>query len=636
LINDDNLSFKSKIQKALTLNENTTMVDLIRNLPGSPAIKKGILQSLKIVNEIVEIMGEAPNSITVEMARENQTTEQGRRSSRPRFTKLEKAINDLGSDILKKFPIDNEKLKKDRLYLYYLQNGRDMYTGETLDINNLSLYDIDHIIPQSFTTDNSIDNKVLVKSSLNRGKSDNVPSKEIVNKMDTFWKSLLKSGLLEKRKYDNLTKASRGGLTDSDKARFLNRQLVETRQITKHVANILDSQFNTEKDEFGKVIRNVKIITLKSSLTTQFRKEFGLFKVRGINDVHHAHDAYLNTIISNKLLKVYPHLEPLFVYGDFPYFNSMKENKATAKKQRMTNVMKFFSNKGLIVSQEGEVIWDKARDIDRIRRTLEFRQVNIVKKTEINSGAFYGETILQRSDSDKLLPIKKGLNPQNYGGYSGITSAYQVVVQSKCGKKDKLNLQSIAILERKEFELDERGFLEKKGYVNPVVLIKIPKYTLYEFEDGSRRMISGATENHKANQMILPKNLVELLYHAERYDEISNPNSSQFIRDNIEKFEELLAEVLSFAEKHLNYPKNKIKVLQESYNENKHKDIEFLTKSFVELLKLTSAGAPVDFQFFGKKVNKHRYRNTKEIIGSVVIYQSITGLYETKVKLEMK
>ena len=44
-----------------------------------------------------------------------------------------------------------------------------MYTGEALDINQLSSYDIDHIVPQAFIKDDSLDNRVLTSSKDNRG-----------------------------------------------------------------------------------------------------------------------------------------------------------------------------------------------------------------------------------------------------------------------------------------------------------------------------------------------------------------------------------------------------------------------------------------------------------------------------------
>ncbi len=154
--------------------------------------------------------------------------------------------------------VENHHLSDDRLFLYYLQNGRDMYTKKALDIDNLSQYDIDHIIPQAFIKDDSIDNRVLVSSAKNRGKSDDVPSIEIVKARKMFWKNLLDAKLMSQRKYDNLTKAERGGLTSDDKARFIQRQLVETRQITKHVARILDERFNNEVDN-GKRFARLKL-----------------------------------------------------------------------------------------------------------------------------------------------------------------------------------------------------------------------------------------------------------------------------------------------------------------------------------------------------------------------------------------
>ncbi|MBF2556853.1 type II CRISPR RNA-guided endonuclease Cas9, partial [Listeria marthii] len=200
---------------------------------------------------------------------------------------------------LKEHPTDNQGLKNDRLYLYYLQNGKDMYTGQELDIHNLSNYDIDHVVPQSFITDNSIDNRVLASSAANREKGDNVP--------------------------------------------------------------------------------------LKAALVSQFRKQFQLYKVRKVNDYHHAHDAYLNCVVANTLLKVYPQLEPEFVYGDYHQFDWFKANKATAKKQFYTNIMLFFAKKDRIIDENGEILWDK-KYLDTIKKVLNYRQMNIVKKTEIQKG----------------------------------------------------------------------------------------------------------------------------------------------------------------------------------------------------------------------------------------------------------
>ncbi len=322
-------------------------------------------------------------------------------------------------------------LKNDRLYLYYLQNGRDMYTNQELDINKLSSYDIDHIIPRSFTTDNSIDNRVLVSSKSNRGKSDDVPNKDVVQKMKPYWTSLYRSKLISKRKFDNLTKIK---LTADDKAGFIRRQLVETRQITKHVASILHQRYNNpELDEPA-----VKIVTLKSALTSQFRQAFGLYKVREINDYHHAHDAYLNAVVARLLMSLYPQLIPDFVYGEYRKTSAFKENKATAKKEFYTNLIERFSKEDKLPDENGEIAWDKARDLAKINRVLSYHQMNVVKKTETNSGQFFDINIKAKGANNKLIPIKDHLDVTKYGAMALRILPTRLFSLMKKGKKQKL------------------------------------------------------------------------------------------------------------------------------------------------------------------------------------------------------
>ena len=99
LINDDTLSFKDKIAEAQKVEDVSDYKQVVQDLPGSPAIKKGILQSLKIVDELVEVMGYEPERIVIEMARENQTTARGRRDSEQRYKRLESAIKELSGGL---------------------------------------------------------------------------------------------------------------------------------------------------------------------------------------------------------------------------------------------------------------------------------------------------------------------------------------------------------------------------------------------------------------------------------------------------------------------------------------------------------------------------------------------------------
>lgn len=663
LIHDDALSFKKKIKKAQIIGDKDNIKQVVQALPGSPAIKKGILQSIKIVDELVKVMGGRPESIVVEMARENQYTNQGKSNSQQRLKRLEESLKDLGSKILKEnipaklSKIDNNALQNDRLYLYYLQNGKDMYTGEELDIDRLSNYDIDHIIPQAFLKDNSIDNKVLVSSASNRGKSDDVPSLEVVKKRKTLWYQLLKSKLISQRKFDNLTKAERGGLSPEDKAGFIQRQLVETRQITKHVARLLDERFNNKKDEDNKTLRTVKIITLKSTLVSQFRKDFELYKVREINDFHHAHDAYLNAVVASALLKKYPKLEPEFVYGDYPKYNSFRERKsATEKVYFYSNIMNIFKKSisladGTVIErplievneETGESVWNKESDLATVRRVLSYPQVNVVKKVEVQSGGFSKESVQPHGNSDKLIPrkTKKMIwDTKKYGGFDSPIVAYSVLVMAERekGKSKKLKpvkeLVGITIMEKESFENNTIDFLERRGFRNiqDENIIPLPKFSLFELENGRRRLLASAKELQKGNEFILPNKLVKLLYHAKNIHNTLEPEHLEYVETHRSDFGKILDVVSVFSEKYILAETN-LKKIREIYHTNMDAEIDELVISFINLLTFTSIGAPATFKFFGHNIERKRYSSVAEILNATLIHQSVTGLYETRIDL---
>ena len=670
LIHDDGLSFKEMIRKGQVVGKTDDVKQVVQELPGSPAIKKGILQSIKIVDELVKVMGHAPESIVIEMARENQTTAKGKKNSRQRYKRIEDSLkilaSGLNSKILKEHPTDNIQLQNDRLFLYYLQNGKDMYTGEALDINKLSSYDIDHIIPQAFIKDDSLDNRVLTSSKENRGKSDNVPSLEVVQKRKAFWQQLLDSKLISERKFNNLTKAERGGLDERDKVGFIKRQLVETRQITKHVAQILDTRYNTEVNEKNQKIRTVKIITLKSNLVSNFRKEFRLYKVREINDYHHAHDAYLNAVVAKAILKKYPKLEPEFVYGDYQkydlkrYISRSKDpkdiEKATEKYFFYSNLLNFFKEEvhyadGTIVKREnieyskdtGEIAWNKEKDFATIKKVLSLPQVNIVKKREVQTGGFSKESILPKGNSDKLIPRKtKDIlwETTKYGGFDSPVIAYAILliadIEKRKAKKLKTvkTLVGITIMEKAAFEENPITFLENKGYhnVRKENILCLPKYSLFELENGRRRLLASAKELQKGNEIVFPVYLTTLLYHSKNVHKLDEPEHLEYIQKHRSEFKDLLNLVSEFSQKYVLAEAN-LEKIKNLYADNEQADIEILANSFINLLTFTALGAPAAFKFFGKDIDRKRYTTVSEILNATLIHQSITGLYETRIDL---
>ena len=676
LIKDDELSFTEIIQKAQVVGDTDNLRQVVQNLPGSPAIKKGILQSIKIVDELVKVMGHAPESIVIEMARENQTTARGKKNSQQRYKRIEDSLKNLASgldsNILKENPTDNVQLQNDRLFLYYLQNGKDMYTGEALNINQLSSYDIDHIIPQAFIKDDSLDNRVLTSSKDNRGKSDNVPSLEVVEKMKAFWQQLLDSKLISERKYNNLTKAERerGGLNELDKVGFIKRQLVETRQITKHVAQILDARFNKEVTEKNKKNRNVKIITLKSNMVSNFRKEFGLYKVREINDYHHAHDAYLNAVVAKAILKKYPKLEPEFVYGDYQkydlkrYISKSKDpkevEKATEKYFFYSNLLNFFKEEvhyadGTIVKREnieyskdtGEIAWNKEKDFATIKKVLSFPQVNIVKKTEEQTvgqnGGLFDNNIVSKEkvvDASKLIPIKSGLSPEKYGGYARPTIAYSVLVTYKQNNKIKNTMVGIPVLTKLEFERDPNLYLRNLGINNVSHVIKLVKHTVLEFKHkyGTyRRFIVSNQELKRANQIFVTTKQMKLI---SQYTTLDKNEHDSLLKNNQQLIQSIWNQFLEFmlATDLVNKKQYDELILTNNQTIEECRNIMNRVITTLSFTNINAGQKKIIFDdTLSLPIKRWQFADSdkmvKKIIESTLIHQSITGLYETRIDL---
>ena len=127
-------------------------IEDISRLHGSPAIKKGIWQTVKVMNELVQIMGHEPDNIFIEFAR----GEDDKVRTKNRSTQIDRSYKKWKKEFKgEKFSTEVEKelknkkykdrLNEEKMYLYFLQNGKCMYSGETLDIDKLSLYHIDHM-----------------------------------------------------------------------------------------------------------------------------------------------------------------------------------------------------------------------------------------------------------------------------------------------------------------------------------------------------------------------------------------------------------------------------------------------------------------------------------------------------------
>ena len=240
-------------------------------------------------------------------------------------------------------------------------------------------------MPQSYTKDDSFENKVLVYADENERKLDSLLlDQKLIARMQGFWRTLRDAGLIGDRKFNNLTRASVG---DELMKKFINRQLVETSQIAKQVQQLLQARY-PESD----------VRPVKAGISHQLREQCELAKSREINDFHHAHDAYLacqvGRFIQYRHSAVYD--EPVKMAAVVRRFI-----RKQADDYRRTREMP--GSAGFIVSsfltpgfdvETGEVFrdaWDADFEVDRIKRCFDYRDCFISRMPEETRGAFWNQ-----------------------------------------------------------------------------------------------------------------------------------------------------------------------------------------------------------------------------------------------------
>jgi CRISPR-associated endonuclease Csn1 len=270
----------------------------------SAPVKRMVWQTILIIRELEKVLGAPPKRIFLEMTRSDEEKgDKGRKDSRKKqLLELYKNVKDESRNWKEEIEQADQdgRLRSKKIYLYYTQMGRCMYTGDPIDLNTLlndNRYDIDHIYPRHFVKDDNImNNLVLVDKRKNAHKSDTYPLEEEIrtsSKILPMWKMLLDKGLITAEKYRRLT--GREPFTEEQKAGFIARQLVETSQGTKGVADLLKE-----------MLPETELIYSKASNVSDFRHKRNLLKSRVVNDFHHAHDAYLTIVMSMMKIIDYP------------------------------------------------------------------------------------------------------------------------------------------------------------------------------------------------------------------------------------------------------------------------------------------------------------------------------------------
>ncbi len=629
LMYSERYNFKDAVSEANTGKENDSLRKAVEQLYVSPKIKRPIYQALLIIKELVKTQGCPPEKIFLEVAR----YEGEKKRTKSRKTQLEELYGACKKDYPEVFAelngiTEDDKLKSDKLFLYFTQLGRCMYTGERIDLDELmsdnSRWDIDHIYPQSKIKDDSIHNNRVLANKVynNKIKGSKYPlSVSTQNDRAAFWKNLLDKKLITAEKYNRLI--CRTPLTDEQLSAFINRQLVETQQSTKAIAEILEEIYS-----------KTEIVYVKAGLVSDFRKENELIKSRDVNDLHHAKDAYLNIVVGNVYNVQCTHNRVNFIKG----------LQSDARDSYSLNGMFKFDIKGA---------WDKQTSMATVKKYMAKNNILYTRYSFKQKGGLFDQQLVKKGSGQVSVKSNGVLEDSSkYGRYNRPTACYFCLAEFNEPGKDGMlrGILPIDLYQEKIYSLQpERYIADNYGVENVKILIPCIKYNSCLEFNGFRMHLSSKSGGGKK---LVYKPAVQLVLSQENeaYIKLISNYLTKYSGRKINAYDKLSAEKNIAI-----YDAILQKLTETIFNKNfdavrkyvvqgrdKFAELELEKQCVVisELLKILHSNVMSgDLEAIGGAKNSgivttnSKISAIKNIESVKLIHQSITGLYEHTVDL---
>lgn len=198
--------------------------------------------------------------------------------------------NDI-SEILKKFKESDikkqpTKTEVNRYKLWLEQKYRSPYTGQMIPLSKLftEAYQIEHIIPQSRYFDDSFNNKVICEAAVNQLKDKQLGlefiknhSGQIIdlgqNQSVTLFTEQQYTDFVKEHYDKNRSKRTKL-LLDEIPDKMIERQLNDTRYISKFISSVLSNIVRANKDDDG--VNSKNLLPGNGKITSELRQDWGL------------------------------------------------------------------------------------------------------------------------------------------------------------------------------------------------------------------------------------------------------------------------------------------------------------------------------------------------------------------------
>ncbi len=267
----------------------------------NPVVRRAISQTIKVVNAIIREHGESPTYLNVELARELSKDHDERfqieKENTENREKNEKIMERLHTEFGVTSPTGQDLIK---FKLWTEQDGVCPYSLEHVDIERLfepGYADIDHIIPYSISFDDSYRNKVLVKSAENRQKGNRLPMQYLSGEKKDRFIVWVNTNIRDYKKRQKLLKEQ---ITEEDENQFIERNLNDTKYISRFVLNYIRDNLTFADSSTG---MKKRVRSVNGAITAYLRKRWGINKVRENGDAHHIVDAAVIACVTDGTIK---------------------------------------------------------------------------------------------------------------------------------------------------------------------------------------------------------------------------------------------------------------------------------------------------------------------------------------------
>jgi len=320
----------------------------------NPIVEQVITETLRVVKDIWELHGKGAQNffdeIHIELGREMKNDKKSREKITKQVTEnentnlrikalLAEMINDINMENVRPYsPSQQEILKiyedgvlnsgieieddilkisktaqpsKNELIRYKLwleQKYCSPYTGEMIPLKKLftTSYEVEHIIPQSRYFDDSFSNKVICESEVNKDKTNQTGLEYIQSKKGS--KIELSHGkfvtLFTEEQYEKFVKEHYGKNQGKLKKllildipeKMIERQMNDTRYISKEVKNLLSKIVRKETNDDGTT--SVNVLSCNGQITNELKNDWGLNDIW--NEIIAPRFERLNTLPGNE------------------------------------------------------------------------------------------------------------------------------------------------------------------------------------------------------------------------------------------------------------------------------------------------------------------------------------------------